>query len=240
MRIIKPYHEILASTADPIGLIEQAYRNCYKSEDKIEHGSAEKLIGNCMKLNHATPLEHAGVTVRFVCDRGIMAEITRHRICSFSVESTRYCNYSKNKFRKQITVILPLGFDKGLLSIDYPCGEHWVDHIDNSVFWQIQDTEQESWLNAMHNAENSYMEMLERGTSAEMARSVLPNSLKTEIVMTANLRELKLIFKLRCSKAAHPQIRELLLPLLEELHEKIPVIFDDEYEMYKEAINEST
>ena len=207
MKIIKPYHEILSITPNALELIELAYRNCYKSEDKIEPGSAEKLILNCMKLNHTSPLEHASATVRFVCDRGISHELVRHRLASYSQESTRYCRYTDDKFVNQITVIEP-------------------------SFWDTYSDEYLEWLNACLHAEYRYMKLLSLGAKAEQARSVLPNSLKTEVVMTCNLREWKHVFRMRCQKAAHPQIREIMLPLLEELHEKIPVVFDEEFEMF--------
>lgn len=226
MKIIKPKHEILSITPNVLELIEFAYRNCYKSENKIEPGSAEKLIRNCM--NHASPLEHASATVRIICDRGVMAELTRHRLCSFSIESTRFCNYSNDKFGNQITVILPIGFDERLCKSEY--------NIDSLISDPLRDdidgTEQISWLDACIDAEYYYFQMIGRGAKPEIARSVLPNSLKTEIVMTCNLREWKWIFRQRCQKAAHPQIREIMLPLLKELHDKIPVVFDEEFEMF--------
>ena len=230
MKIIKPYYEILSITPNALELIELAYRNCYKSEYKIEPGSAEELIRNCMKLNHTSPLEHASVTVRFVCDRGISHELVRHRLASYSQESSRYCNYSKDKFDNQITVILPIGFDERLADTEYPYG--FINSIDFDVYQSITETEQEDWLLACEYAEARYLSMIKRGTKPEIARNVLPNSLKTEVVMTCNLRELKHVFRMRCQKAAHPQIREIMLPLLKELHEKIPVVFDEEFEMF--------
>lgn len=188
-------------------LVERAGRTCYKSEDLITEDSAKKFIAGIVRSGHHSVIEHVNITVRFVCDRGILAELTRHRLASYSVESTRYANYSKDKFGNEITVIEPL-------------------------FWEEGSPEYEQWASAMQEAEQRYMKLLSLGAKAEQARSVLPNSLKTEIVMTCNLREWKHVFRMRCQKAAHPQIRELMLPLLKELHEKIPVVFDEEYETF--------
>ncbi len=144
---------------------------------------------------------------RFVCDRGVTHEIVRHRLASYSQESTRYVNYSKDKFGGEITVIKP-------------------------PFWSEDSPEYLQWLEVMEKSERAYMELIGLGSSPEQARSVLPNSLKTEIVMTCNLREWRHVLNLRCSKLAHPQMREIMLPLLKELHEKLPVLFDDLFERY--------
>jgi len=145
--------------------------------------------------------------VHFVCDRGISHELVRHRLASFSQESTRYANYSKDKFGKEITVIRP-------------------------YFWDRSSDLYSVWRQAMEQAEEKYLHLIGLGARPEEARTVLPNSLKTELIMTCNLREWRHIFDLRCSRAAHPQMRELLFPLLDELHERIPVVFDDLYEKY--------
>ncbi len=209
MRIIKPSHKILfmPDSREILTLIELAGRTCYKSENLMTEDSAKQFAAGIIKSGHHSVIEHVNITVRFVCDRGILAELTRHRLASYSVESTRYANYSKDKFGNELTVIKPL-------------------------FWEEGSPEYEQWAAAMQDAERRYMTLLSLGAKAEQARSVLPNSLKTEIVMTCNLREWKHVFRMRCQKAAHPQIRELMLPLLKELHEKIPVIFDEEYETF--------
>lgn len=180
--------------------------NCYKSEDKITDDSAEKFVENIIKRGHESVLEHCSFTVRFICDRGISHELVRHRIASFSQESTRYCSYDKEKFGNEITVIHPCFFDT-----------HTLDGIKREQIWRT----------ACENAEKAYFEMLANGATPQEARSVLPNSLKTEVVMTANLREWRHFFKLRCSKAAHPQMREVATKLLEKCKEQIPIIFDD-------------
>ena len=182
--------------------IEQAGRTCYKSEDRITEESAESFVRMLIERGHESVLEHASITVRFVCDRGISHEIVRHRIASFSQESTRYCNYSNDRFGYEITFIKPYFLKEG------------------TVAYAL-------WSTAMHLANIMYSDMLAEGCTPQEARSVLPNSTKTEVVMTANLREWRHFLKLRTAKAAHPQMRELTVPLLKELQERIPVVFDD-------------
>ena len=187
--------------------VERCGRTCYKSEDKIEYGSADRFISNIVKRGHEAVIEHYNITVRFICDRGVSHEIVRHRIASYCQESTRYCNYSKEGFGNEITVIEPIYFDR--------CSPQYFD-----------------WYDACLYAENRYFSMLDKGATPQEARAVLPNSLKTELVMTTNLREWRHFLKLRCSPAAHPQMREVALKLLNELHYSVPVIFDDIYAEY--------
>ena len=182
--------------------IEKAGRTCYKSEDRITEESAKSFVQKLIERGHESVLEHESITVRFVCDRGVSHEIVRHRLASYSQESTRYCNYSNDRFGYEITFIKPCFFKEAK-------GAYC------------------SWYNTMDFAECAYFDMLEDGCTPQEARSVLPNSTKTEIVMTANLREWRHFLKLRTAKAAHPQMRELTVPLLHELQERIPVVFDD-------------
>lgn len=184
--------------------IEKAGRTAYKSEDKITGDSCEKFVRMIISRGHESVLEHRSITVRIVCDRGVTHEIVRHRLASYTQESTRYCNYSKDKFQHEITVIEP-------------------------VFWNQQDNPEkyETWLKAMKFAEQSYLELIEEGATPQEARAVLPNSLKTEIVMTMNLRQWRTFFKVRADSHAHPQMQEIAAPLLEEFKRRIPVIFDD-------------
>ncbi len=209
MKIISSSYEIMfiPEAHLVLRLIEEAGRTCYKSENKITEDSSKQFVRRLLNSGHHSVIEHISVTVRFICDRGISHELVRHRLASYSQESTRYANYSKNKFGKEITVIRPL-------------------------FWDEDSPQYHQWLAAMENAESAYMKLIELGARPEQARTVLPNSLKTEVVMTCNLREWRNVFSLRCSNAAHPQIREIMLPLLNEFKEKIPVVFDDLYEMY--------
>jgi thymidylate synthase (FAD) len=185
--------------------IELCGRVCYKSEDKIEEESAEKFIAGIIKRGHEAVLEHYNFTVKFICDRGVSHEIVRHRIASYCQESTRYCNYSKDKFGNEITVIMPC-----YLNVTDKEAGAWCE-----------------WWSACRTAEARYFNMLEAGATPQEARAVLPNSLKTEVVMTTNLREWRHFLKLRTSRAAHPQIREVAIKLLTELQATIPVIFDD-------------
>lgn len=189
--------------------LEECGRVCYKSEDKITEGSAEKFIAGIIKRGHEAVLEHCSFTVKFICDRGVSHEIVRHRLAAYCQESTRYCNYSKDGFGNEITVIAPC-----YLNFASPAYFHWDA--------------------ACHKAENAYFDMLACGCSPQEARSVLPNSLKTEVVMTADIREWRHFLKLRCSKAAHPQMREVALKLLDMVHAKIPVLFDDIWSEYHE------
>lgn len=197
------YHiETPIDGAEILKRIEKAGRTCYKSEDRITDESAKAFVRKLIERGHESVLEHESITVRFVCDRGISHEIVRHRLASYSQESTRYCNYSNDRFGSELTFIKPCFFKEAK-------GAYC------------------SWYNTMDFAECAYFDMLEDGCTPQEARSVLPNSLKTEVVMTANLREWRHFLKLRTAKAAHPQMRELTVPLLDELQERIPVVFDD-------------
>lgn len=204
MKIIAPYHEIISKIdgAEMLRNIELCGRVCYKSEDRITDGSAEKFVGMILRSGHESVLEHEKITVRFVCDRGVTHEIVRHRIASYSQESTRYCNYSKDKFGGEITFIRP-------------------------CFWAEDDEKFAVWKETMQSIEDSYVKLISLGAKPEEARSILPNSVKTEIMVTMNLREWRHFFKLRTAERAHPQIREVAIPLLNELKGLVPVIFDD-------------
>ena len=206
MKIVEPKYEILTDISEggikELQQIERVARVCYKSEDKITEGSAEKFIGMILKSGHESVLEHEKLTVKFVCDRGVTHEIVRHRIASYSQESTRYCNYSKDKFGNELTFIRP-------------------------CFWADDSVEYAVWKQAMEEIEKSYVKLISLGAKPEEARSILPNSLKTEIVCTMNLREWRHFFRLRTAERAHPQIREISVALLDELKKRIPVIFDD-------------
>lgn len=209
MILIRPSHEILFIQPNPLELIEAAGRTCYKSEDKITKGSAKKFVAMVTKRGHHSVIEHANITVRFICDRGVTHEIVRHRLAAYNQESTRYCNYKGG-----VTFVIPpwVGIIPGehaYTKEDFPVISEWV------------------WYMSMLHAERDYKDLLFEGWSPQQARSVLPNSLKTEIVMTANIREWRHVLTLRTSKAAHPQMRELMVPLLVEFKNRIPVIFDD-------------
>ena len=204
MKEIRPSFEIMDDIdgAKILQKLERCGRVCYKSEDKITEGSAEKFIGMILKSGHESVLEHEKLTVTFICDRGVTHEIVRHRIASYSQESTRYCNYSKDKFGNELTFIRP-------------------------CFWADDSEEYAVWKQAMEEIEKTYVKLISLGAKPEEARSILPNSLKTEIVCTMNLREWRHFFRLRTAERAHPQIREISVALLDELKKRIPVIFDD-------------
>lgn len=211
MIVVKPEVEIIdmPDYSDVIRKIEKIGRVCYKSEDRIQNDSAEKFIAGIIKRGHESVIEHASVSVKVICDRGVTHEIVRHRVASYSQESTRYCNYSKDKFQSQISVVdIATGF-----SYD----------MENPTDCQ----KYEIWQEAMENAEKSYFRMLEAGASPQEARAVLPNSLKTELVMTMNLREWRYFFKLRTSNRAHPQMKEVSKLILEVFRQKLPVFFQD-------------
>lgn len=204
MKIIKPSVEIIDKIMpeEVIKKIELCGRVCYKSEDRITAESGTKFIMNLIKRGHESVLEHASFTVKFICDRGVTHEIVRHRLASYSQESTRYCNYSKGDFGGQITVIEPLYLEVGTFGY-------------------------ELWRSSCEEAEKKYFDLLGWGCSPQEARAVLPNSLKTEIIMTANIREWRHFLKLRTSPAAHPQMREVADMLLEQVNFILPVFFAD-------------
>lgn len=209
MRVGKQGYEILSNISIYGVLelmdIERAARVCYRSEGLIEEQgvSAKRLISRLIKSGHEAMLEHSMLSVEFTCDRAIANELERHRLAAFAQESTRYCNYNAEKFGSEITCIPPISFEEGSLAYN-------------------------SWLSACDVAEKVYLSMIKSGVARPQdARSVLPLSLATKVVVTANYREWRHIFKLRTAKDAHPDMRALMIPLLKELKERLPVIFDD-------------
>jgi thymidylate synthase (FAD) len=227
MKIIRPSYEILTpiNGIEILKAIEVAGRTCYKSEDLITEDSVIPFCNKLVhQLHHESVIEHQSITVRFINDRGVSHEEVRHRLASFSQESTRYCNYVKDKFGNEITVIdiQPV--------MEANIGKTFYHPITNEpvlITTEIVMKWLDIWMHAMIEAEKCYLGLVDSCCPAQLARSVLPNSLKTEIVITANLREWRTILKQRTSPAAHPQMRELMIPLLKEFQEKIPVIFDD-------------
>ena len=208
MKIIKASTEIMNSQNELdciLNKIELAARICYKSEGNMNKDSSIKMVKNLIANKHEAMLEHAYITVKFICDRGISHELVRHRIASFAQESTRYCNYSKDKFGNEITVIKPYFLN---------------EYTEAYQFWK----------NSCLTAEKNYFNLLELGFTPQEARCVLPNSLKTEVVVTMNIREWRHFFNLRASGKTgkpHPQMLELTIPLLNELKNRVPVVFDD-------------
>jgi thymidylate synthase (FAD) len=219
MRTVKPVANIVfpssQTVADEMLLnIEAAARTCYKAEGNMGVKYNGQFIRDKIDRGHLSVIEHSMATVRFVVDRGVSHELVRHRIASFSQESTRYCNYSKEKFGGEIAVInLNRGID--LCPVTSKLSAEQI----NAIYWE--------WCKAMNDAELHYLKMLELGASPQIARSVLPNSLKTELLLTANLREWRHFFTLRTSTAAHPQMREVTVPLLADFQRVFPPIFED-------------
>jgi thymidylate synthase (FAD) len=211
MKIVDPSVEIIAATLDMGKVIERGLRQCYKSEDRICEGSDQKIFEQVVKhFHHDSVSEHASITFKITTSRAVMGQLTRHRIgASFSIESMRYNNYSKGKFGHEITVIAPYNY----------CQQDVV----------IAGTPSALWWRAMRKSERYYLELLEAGWKAEEAREVLPQSTKTEIVVTMNIRALRHFFTLRADKAAQKEIRIIAeLMFKEAVKEHVPVwMLDD-------------
>ena len=202
MRLVEPW--IKVENFDGVKImkrIERACRTCYRSEDKISEESYKNLLTNCLNRGHESVLEHEKITVRIYSDIGTYKELTRHRFASFSVESTRYCSYNKDKYGNEIAVVNPVYME------------------DKEVF--------ETWKKAIEDMEKAYMKMKELGASTDMCREVLPHSTAAEYTMTANIREWKHILELRTTNHVHPAIRQVLIPLLLLFKEQMPEIFGD-------------
>lgn len=202
MRLVEPW--IKVENFDGVKImkrIERACRTCYRSEGKITEDSYKKLIKNCITSGHESVLEHEKVTVRIYSDIGSYKDLTRHRFASFSVESTRYCSYDKDKYGNEIAIMNPV-------------------YIEDKEVYEV-------WKKTMEEMEKGYMEMKRLGASTDMCREVLPHSTAGEYTMTANIREWKHILKLRTNKRVHPSIRQVLIPLLKYFKEQMPEIFDD-------------
>ena len=201
--LINQSHDILHITPNILQSIERAGRTCYKSEDRITDTSSIRFVERLIDDGHDAMLEFGDITVRFVTNRGVTHELVRHRPCSYAQESTRYVKYSK-----EVTFIVPV----------------WYDERDRESSFMPASA---VWYDAMERAAYDYQALLAKGWSAQQAREVLPNSLKTEIVIKANVREWRHILKLRCSNAAHPQMRALMRELLTDLQTRLPTLFTD-------------
>lgn len=202
MKLVEPWVKVEKFDGKEImKRIERACRTCYRSEGKITEDSYKNLIKNCLTRGHESVLEHEKVTVRIYCDIGSYKDLTRHRFASFSIESTRYCSYDKDKYGNEISIMNPV-------------------YIEDK---EIYDT----WKKAMEDMEKGYMKMKELGASTDMCREVLPHSTAAEYTMTANIREWKHIFSLRANSHVHPSIRQVTIPLLKYFKEQMPDIFDD-------------
>ena len=182
--------------------LERACRTCYRSEELVTPGSAEKLLKNCINRGHESILEHEKISIRMTCDIGVYKDLTRHRFASFSIESTRYCNYSKDKFGNEIKFIQPCNID---------------EDSDLYAFWQ----------HTMERIEMNYIHMANNGATPDQMRMILPHSTAAEVTMTANIREWKHILDLRTKKMTHPAVQQVMIPLLLKLQEDMPAIFGD-------------
>jgi thymidylate synthase (FAD) len=205
MKIIEPSYKIISPIDGEAALkfIEDVGRTCYQSFDRTTEDSARKFVKFLIQRGHESVLEHYTFSVRFIVDRAVANEIVRHRIASYAQESTRYVGYDKEKFGSEITVIKPCFFD--------PLTPQW-----------------DAWATACEKSEDMYMTMRQYyDVTPEQARDILPLSTKTELVMTANIRSWRNFFKLRTARAAHPQMREISIPLLKECKARLPIFFDD-------------
>ena len=202
MKIINPKIEV--EKYDGVKImknIERACRTCYRSENLITEDSYKRLLTNCLNRGHQSILEHEKVTIRMICDIGVYKDLTRHRFGSFSIESTRYCNYGKDRFDNELKFIKPCNIEPGQIYA--------------------------FWMNEMQNIEHTYQEMSRRGCTPDQMRMILPHSTAAEVTMTANIREWRHILDLRTKKMAHPAIRQLLIPLLLKFKEDMPELFNE-------------
>jgi thymidylate synthase (FAD) len=210
MKIIKPSAHLIYVTPNALQVIEEAGRTCYKSESLITNDSAEEFVRMLIKRGHESVLEHSVASLKLICDRGVTHELVRHRLCSYSQESTRYCNYAN----KEIEFIKPCFWSDEM----HEGTEHGLTYVDSKYeYWEV----------CMKECEKDYKHLIQQGATPQEARSVLPNSLKTEIVVTANFREWRHIFRLRRNKAAHPQMQEIMGLAFNVLYREVPVIFKD-------------
>lgn len=238
MNIIRASYQIMKPDLDAPDAAMKVYRDieesgrvCYQSEAAMTEESGEKFVRTMVRNGHDAMLEHATMKVRFTVDRGVSHELVRHRLCSFAQESTRYCNYSKNKFGNEITVIEPCFFRSIPENIRKDLQKMMPGEIVTSTSCRTDICMRYvKWINTCLYAEKSYFELLELGATPQEARAVLPNSLKTTIDVTANMREWRSIFKLRAAGehgTPHPQMLEVMVPLLNECKLKLPALFDD-------------
>ena len=212
MKVIEQGHELISLPDNCLETLEKAGRTCYKSEARITADSAAKFVDMLVRHNHHAMIEFGDIIVRLITNRGVTHELVRHRHCSFAQESTRYVRYDGT-----------MDFIRPVWSHDRILGQ-WTKESDIPADLPEGDR---IWMASMIRAEDEYRQLIDLGWKAQAAREVLPNSLKTEIVVKANIREWRHIFALRCAKASHPQMVALMQPLLTELKSRVPVVFDD-------------
>ncbi len=190
---------------EDIRRITRAARICYKSGDLATHEERCKFVSRLKKRNpdnpHMSPFEHSSLSVIFITNRGVSHELVRHRMMSPNQESSRYCCYERDRFGKEVIFIRDSAIPEGFML--------------------------EEWLSECENVERNYFNRLKLGCSTDTARNALTNDVKTELIITANYREWRHILKLRCSKEAHYQMREAMIPVLKHLKKELPCIFDD-------------
>ena len=225
MKILQPSVEVEQFDGKKmLRKIEAAARTCYKSDAQTTDTSAENFIKHIIKNGHESVLEHEKITVRIICDRGVSHELVRHRTASFSQESTRYVNYKDG-----IEVIKPCFWNGELIHTDKYHDQNMMEGTLN------KDSRLQQWYWAMNEAEKHYKQLIEMGATPQEARSVLPNSLKTEIVVTMDLRAWRHFFKLRCASSSHPQMRQIAFMLLSGFSKRIPVVFEDIVEDFERS-----
>lgn len=196
--------------------IERACRTCYRSEGKITEDSYKKLLTNCITRGHESVLEHEKITIQMICDIGVYKDLTRHRIASFSIESTRYCNYGKDKFDNEIKFIKPIFYES---RHEEECDD--IEDVRNAIKTKY-------WKTCMENIESTYLQMAHIvSTTPDELRMLLPHSTAALVTMTANIREWKHILTLRTSKHTHPAVQQLMIPLLLKFKKEMPEIFND-------------
>lgn len=217
MKIINPKIEV--EKYDGVKImknIERACRTCYRSENLITEDSYKRLLTNCLNRGHQSILEHEKITVRMICDIGVYKDLTRHRFGSFSIESSRYCAYNKDKFDNEIKFIKPVFYK-----------ESWTDRNYEGSGMDIDEEKSKIWYDTMENIEDSYMDMAKLGCTPDEMRMILPHSTAAEVTMTANIREWRHILDLRTKKMAHPSVRQILIPLLLKFKADMPELFGD-------------
>lgn len=217
MKIINPKIEV--EQYDPIKImknIERACRTCYRSEGLITEDSYKNLIKNCINRGHESVLEHEKITIRMTCDVGVYKDLTRHRFGSFSIESTRYCNYGKDKFENEIKFIKPVFYEESITEVNYEGRANTLEENKTAL-----------WYHTMKNIEKNYIDMSKLGCTPDEMRMILPHSTAAEVTMTANIREWRHILDLRTKKMTHPAIRQLLIPLLLKFQEDMPELFEN-------------
>ena len=203
MKVIEPIVEIEKADYEiMMKNLERACRTCYRSEEKITETSYKNLLKNCINRGHESVLEHEKITIRMICDIGVYKDLTRHRIASFSIESTRYCNYGKDKFDNQIKFIKPVNIEEG-----------------TELYNQ--------WKESCEEIEKHYIQMAKLNATPDQMRMILPHSTAALVTMTANIREWKHILSLRCTHHAHPAVEQVMIPLLIHFREKMPEIFEN-------------